>query len=312
MKMKKGLIALLLTLPIALTSCLDSSDSEPDPMGPGIEIYSGATVRNQLSLLPTNVAIRLAMILGEADKQKPADVETLTGDEMLTVKDEKGNLLKDLLFSSTTTIIPVDTKFVIDIPNDNTNLYHDGSSSYVGSYSGKVEVETHGNFIFDSDGNEVWEITVLDLKYHTRNGVSYSYDDGCKSYLQGVGGIYQISTEDFNCVYNEFRLLDNWRSSIQLSTATTVNLAYSNVKDGEFKIKGYGQDANFKWDGTATFKGRPVANSDSVIGLLQNGTIKARYLAPDRDLEKFPSDYVEMKFDGQSYTITYNGMVSQR
>ncbi len=301
MKMKKGLIALLLTLPMALTSCLDGSDSEPSPVAPGIEIYFAATFRNQLSLLPTNVAIRLAMILGEADKRGLSD------DEMLNVKDEKGNLLKDLLFSSTTTITAVDTKFVIDIPNDNTNLYHDGSSPYIGSYSGKVEVETYGNFVFDSDSNEAWEITVSDLKYHN-GGISYLYDNGCKSSLQGDGGIYWISTEDFNCVHNEFRFLDNWRSSrMQLSTATMVNLAYSNVKDGEFTIDGYGQDANFKWDGKATFKAALLDNDSGFIGLLQSGTIEARYLAPDRDLESFPSDYVKVSVSSAGYMFTYNG-----
>lgn len=299
--MKKGWIALLLAIPMMMTACLGGSGYEPSPVEPGIRIYSNATFCNHLSLLPTNVTIRLAMILGEAEKQK------LDDDKMLDVENEDGTLLKNVLFSKTTTIEQNGTKFTITLPTDGSNYYHDGINSYAGTVSGQVEVETNGNYAFDSDGDEAWEITISDLKYNNYEGYTYSYDDGCKSTLEGSGGIYYISTEDFYCSYGNGYLLNNWHSTdVRLNTATMVSLAYSNVKDGEFVINGSGQDAVFRWSGSSvTFKASAL-NNGYLVGVLQSGTVNARFVTTDYDAEYFPSPSVEVVISN-GVRVTYNG-----
>ena len=66
-----------------LTGCLKSTDSSSkfSPVAPGLDIYSCAGNQTQVALLPANSAIRLGMLLAEAEKQgKTEELESFAGD----------------------------------------------------------------------------------------------------------------------------------------------------------------------------------------------------------------------------------------
>ena len=125
--MKKGWIALLLALPMAMTSCLGGSDPEPNPVAPGIAIYNAARVRNQLASVPADAAVRLAMLLAEADKQGLTDNRL----DVEVQVDGKPVKVKQLLFSNDAFIAVNGTKYTLEFRKSDWYWYE-----------GTVEVET--------------------------------------------------------------------------------------------------------------------------------------------------------------------------
>ncbi len=298
MKMKKGLIALLLTLPIALTSCLDDSNSEPDPMGPGISIYNGARVKNQLALLPADVGIRLAMLLAEADKQG------LTEDR-LDVKigsNDSEVLLREKLFPNGTAITQEGTKYTLVFGKD---------ASY---YEGTVEVETNGVAL--SEDSAEWTIATSGLKADVNNGfnpVTYTYADGETTTISESMGIYGIQLSGIDLSSGSTPLLSGWSGNYTLMTGA-LSLAYSDCHGKEFKMNEGGRDSALSWEATnVNYTGAENTQTGKIVGLILSGTIDCR-LVGSYNTEYYPSPNVRIVFsnNGQSHTITYNGMVSQR
>jgi len=65
------LIATIALAALAFTSCIKENDTwkEMLPVQPGMYIYQLATDQDKLAMRPANAALRLAMLLAEADKQ---------------------------------------------------------------------------------------------------------------------------------------------------------------------------------------------------------------------------------------------------
>lgn len=297
MKMKKGLIALLLTLPMALTSCLDDSNSEPDPMAPGIAIYNAAGVKNQLALLPADAGIRLAMLLAEADKQdlteNRLDVKIKNNDSEV--------LLREKLFPEGTVITEDGTKYTLRFRKD---------ASY---YEGTVEVETNGVAL--SDDSAEWTIATSGLKADVNNGfnpVTYTYADGETTTISEAMGVYEIQLSGIDLSSDSTPLLSGWSGNYLMSVASS--LAYSDCHGKEFKITGSGKDSEISWKATnVNYKGAENTMTGRIISVLLSGTVECALIG-SYDSEFYPSPNVKVVFsnNGQSCTITYNGMVSQR
>ncbi len=295
MKMKKGLIALLLTLPIALTSCLDSSDSEPDPMQPGISIYNAAVVKNQLALLPADVGIRLAMLLEEADKRGLTE-------NRLDVKIEGSEvLLRDKLFPNGTVITQEGTKYTLVFGKD---------ASY---YEGTVEVETGGTSW--SDDSFDWTITTSGLKADVNTGmsrVSYTYSDEGSTVLSNGLGV-DITLSDIWLKSSDNNLLEGWSGDYSLTTGAS-SWAYSDCHGKEFKMNGGGRDSALSWEVTnVNYKGEENTSTGQIGSRILSGTVDCK-LVGSYNTEYYPSPNVRIVFsnNGQSYLITYNGQISQR
>ncbi len=296
--MKKGLIALLLTLPIALTSCLDDSNSEPDPMGPGISIYNGARVKNQLALLPADAGIRLAMLLAEADKQglteNQLDVKIGNNDSEV--------LLREKLFPTGTVITQDGTKYTLVFRKD---------ASY---YEGTVEVETNGVAL--SEDSAEWTVAISGLKADVNNGfnaVTYAYADGETTTISENMGVYGIELSGIDLSSGSTPLLSGWSGNYLLTTGAS-SLAYSDCHEKEFKMNGGGKDSALSWKVTnVNYKGVENTLTGQMGSIILSGTIDCA-LVGSYDSEVYPSPNVKIVFsnNGQSYTITYNGMVSQR
>ena len=296
MKMKKSLIALLLALPIALTSCLDDSNSEPDPMAPGIAIYNAASVKNQLALLPADAGIRLAMLLAEADKQELTE-------NRLDVKIAGSDVqLRNKLFPNGTVITQEGTKYTLEFRDDDNNFYE-----------GTVEVETGGTAW--SDDNFEWTITTSDLKANVGVGwssVSCTYSDEGKTVLSNGEGL-NIELSNITLKSSDQSMLDGWSGSFSLTTGAS-SWAYSDCHGKEFKINGESRDTELTWKVTnVNYKGAENTLTGKIVGVLLSGTVDCR-LVGSYDTTYYPSPSVRIAFsnNGQSYTITYNGQISQR
>ncbi len=298
MKMKKSLIALLLTLPIALTSCLDGSDSEPSPVAPGISIYNAASVKNQLALLPTDAGIRLAMLLAEADKQGLTENQL---DVKIKINDSEV-LLREKLFPSGTAITQDGTKYTLVFGKD---------ASY---YEGTVEVETNGFAL--SDDSAEWTIATSGLKADVNNGfnsVTYTYADGETATISENMGIYGIQLSGIDLSSGSTPLLSGWSGNYTLMTGAS-SLAYSDCHEKEFKMTGMGKDSALSWKVTnVNYKGVENTLTGQIGSIILSGTVECS-LVGSYDSETYPSPNVKVVFsnNGQSYTITYNGRVSQR
>lgn len=290
--MKKGLIALLLTLPMLLTSCLDSSDSTPDPMGPGISIYNAARTKNQLAMVPADAGLRLAMLLAEADKQGLTE-------NRLDVKVD-GKSVKQALFSNDAVITEEGTKYTIE--------FRKGEWYY---YYGTVEVETGGTSW--SDDGFGWTITTSGLKADVHNGLNtvvYEYsDEGTTELFNGSG--LSISLTDIVLESGDNAVLDGWSGRFDLEGFG----AYSDCHGKEFKLNGEAEDANLSWNlKNVYYKGAENSLTGQIAGLLLSGEVTCRFVNLDYDKETFPSPWVKISFsnNGQSYTIFYNGQQSTR
>ena len=300
--MKNGLIALLLIVPMVFSSCLGSTESEPDPLAPGVAIYSGGETRHKLALLPTDVALRLAIILAEADKQG------LPEEEWLNVTNSNNVPLTDLLLSRYAIYRHEGTKYTIQFPEEEVN-------DYFGSYSGRVIVETNGQLL--GDDTAMWTVTQEDLRVNVNTGFSlvpYSYDNGGETTITENGSFYRIIVGRFNLTTSNWNLLNDWNADYDLTPGTS-SLAYSDCNGAQFRLYGGGRDKEVSWDmSNVMYKGVEVsaAYTDYIYGQLQSGTIEASLLG-NYDVETYPSPNVRVIWsnDGKSYQIYYNGLVSQ-
>lgn len=295
--MKKGLIALLLTLPLVSNSCLGGSDTEPDPMAPGISIFNAAHTKNQLAMVPADAAIRLAMMLAEAEKQD-ADY----WDYYLPVEGHDRMIsLVELIFSNDATITEEGTKYIIE--------FRKGGWYY---YSGKVEVETNGTSWPDDDFD--WTITTSGLKADVYNGLTtvvYEYSDEGTTRLYSDYGDLTISLSDMRLTSFDNALLDGWTGLFDVEGFG----AYSDCHGKEFKLNGEAKDSGLSWKvKNVHYKGVANQLTGQFVGQLLSGEVTCAFVNPDYDKTEYPSPFVTISFtnDGQSCTIIYNGVVSTR
>lgn len=290
--MKKGLIALLLALPMAFSSCLNGSGAEPDPVGPGITIYNATHVKWQVALVPADAAIRLAMLLAEAELQHEDWSEVQVD----------GASLVEKLFSNYATIEQVGTTFRIEF--EKSDWYY---------YSGTVVVETNGTSWGDDDF--AWTVSTSGLKASVSNGytsVSYDYTDGATTRLfEGMGLGIELSEMKVKNAYDT--LLDGWSGRFDLEGISSM--AYSACKGVEFKMNGNARDAALSWKELNTrYKGVENTWTGRTVGQRLSGEVTCRFASNDYDQKAFPSDWVLIKFsdNGQSHLITYNGTTVPR
>ncbi|MDE5851277.1 MAG: hypothetical protein K2H25_00530, partial [Alistipes sp.] len=218
--MKKGLIALLLVLPLALTACLDG-DSTPDPMQPGYDIYNVASLQKNLALIPADAGIRLAMLLAEADKQELTD-------NRLDVQVDK-TALRSVLFAPSVTVSPEGTQYRVE--------YTKSESSYSDySYDGAIVVETGGRLLSATDAENAWEISATGFKVYFRGTLAYEYEE-VPVRIYREGSAYEIEVES-RIRYRD--LTSNCYGRFTLEFASYVSLAYSDCQanNADYKFKG--------------------------------------------------------------------------
>ncbi len=298
--MKKGLIVLLLTFPLAMTACLEG-DSEPDPMLPGYNIYNVASLQKNLALIPADAGIRLAMLLAEADKRE------LTDNRLdVEVDDTK---LRTLLFDVSVTVSQEGSQYRVEYTKQ-------GSMTSYYSYDGAIVVETGDRALSATDVDNAWTISSTGFEVYYGGSLAYAYENvPVRIYREGSEYIidveysqirYEATNQTSGCS-GEFRLM-----------APAASLAYSDChkENADYKLNGHLDGRSFSSlnaSGTATQVKYEAANLyykkfDRGWGIF-SGTEKCSLPGVfDYDHTAYPSPDVEVIYKDGRGVMSYNGV----
>ncbi|MDE6865193.1 MAG: hypothetical protein K2I97_03070 [Alistipes sp.] len=292
--MKKGLIALLLALPLALTACLDG-DSTPDPMQPGYNIYEVTSLQKNLALFPASTGLRLAMLLAEADKQGLTE-------NRLDVQVDK-TVLRSVLFSSDVTISQ----------EDDGQYRIEYTRGYVyESYEGAIVVETGGRALSATDAENAWTISQEEFKVYYGGTLAYEYVE-VPVRIYREGSAYEIEVES----RVRYRDLTSDCSGRFTFTATDASLAYSacHVDNAYYNLNGRLEGRSFSSLNTEGKATEVKYEAENLHYKLQNGSVQVfsgteECSLPgifDYDRTYYVSNYVEVKYNNGQGIMTYNG-----
>lgn len=298
--MKKGLIALLLTLPLALTACLDG-DSTPDPMQPGYNIYSVANLQKNLALIPADAGIRLAMLLAEADKQELTE-------NRLDVQVDK-TALRSELFDASVTLSQEGTQYRV--------AYTKGESTFSDySYDGAIVVETGGRALSATDAENAWTISSTGFKVYFRGTLAYEYVD-VPVRIYREGSAYEIEVTYSRVRYVGGGNLTSYCYGRFTFTATDASLAYSacHGDNTDYKLNGQLEGRSFaslNTEGKATEVKYEAVNlrykQQNGVRMISSGTEKCSLPGVfDYDHAYYPSNSVEVVYTNGQAIVSYNG-----
>ncbi|MEG1623099.1 MAG: hypothetical protein RR330_07010 [Alistipes sp.] len=238
---KLFLLAAILSVAF-LSGCNDSNSTFHDPydgVGAGITIYNAAYGQNDIALDPTAVAIRLEMLLAEAEKQQV---------DFSTVKVTYGKALvnaKDLFFGTQTTIVKT-TEGVYTI-------------TYNGSTPGRLDyyyrrgayVVNTFNHRLSADG-QPWTVTLGQAGM-----VCWSvgpFGDKIEMQIQEMGATtitrqetrYSISFLNFKAyLANSRKYTSDWSGDFYFTTSVNADdLSYSAQQEAVFTLLGGARGAS--------------------------------------------------------------------
>ena len=292
--MKKGLIALLLALPLALTACLDG-DSTPDPMQPGYNIYEVTSLQKNLALFPASTGLRLAMLLAEADKQGLTE-------NRLDVQVDK-TALRSVLFSSDVTISQ----------EDDGQYRIEYTRGYVyESYEGAIVVETGGRALSATDTDNAWTISATGFKVYYGGTLAYEYVE-VPVRIYREGSAYEIEVDS----RVRYRDLTSDCSGRFTFTATDASLAYSacHVDNADYKLNGRLEGRSFSSLNTEGKVTEVKYEAENLHYKLQNGSVQVFSGTETCSLPGFLdynqtyylSNWVKVVYTNGQGIMTYNG-----
>lgn len=157
------LISLAAAAALSLTGCLKSEGNDLfkklEPVRPGIAIYNAAHPQNVLSMQSADAALRLAMLLAEAEKQAAAAVEQEQepGDpfdvEYLKKIQVSGANLQNLLFGYNTELEKIASGF---------RIRYNGSKGSYDAYNrtGSYIVMTGDRQLAATDADNLWTVSI--------------------------------------------------------------------------------------------------------------------------------------------------------
>lgn len=194
------LIATIALAALAFTSCIKENDTwkEMLPVQPGMYIYQLATDQDKLAMRPANAALRLAMLLAEADKQGE-DVLSADLKEIVVKKGDASIKVWETLFGAHTKLERQGEDYLI--------TYSDEAQLPDGFFmAGSVLVKTNGAKVLNqSSYSAPWTVEMQDLKVfaYTNTGLrqAFNFDegettlyfDGADSYIIGASSFVSIS-----------------------------------------------------------------------------------------------------------------------
>ncbi len=302
--MKKWLLACLV-LPLALTSCLDTNDdsNEENPLYPGYSIYNTTAMQNRLALVPADAALRLAILLAEADAQNRVDNPW---DVM-----HDGNLVRNQLFSNVgITYTAQGSRRILDF-----------SAS---AYGGKVIVQTNGAKTLDETSSEcVWEVSTENFQsvvnFGGNTNITYKYaNESGRVYLWKEGNTIQIRLNLIAITpqVSTSSLTSSWSGEFEL-TPPDISLTYSSCHAKEFKIasglpasgrscftlNSGGSATSLEYSIQATYVGTRMSKGTEVCRLTANYD-PTYYLGTEVKIEWTDATNGTMTYNGISGTVT--------
>jgi hypothetical protein len=308
-------MALSVAVILGMSSC-KKFDTNPDPMAPGLDIYSWAFGQNNYALDPVAQAVRLNILLSEAARQGVEDLSEV-------VVDNKGTevSLKDQLFSSNTTVVKeAGGQYVIKYA---IREYWDN-----GGRDGVININTGGKLLDELSSADAWTVNVDKNNYDTYRHYYYNWQG---NYLEvsnagaiiagtSVPGSWNILVEDYVSVSNEYGYQSSeslWSCDFTFSFASAGDgWAYEDIVDSELEFYGYGGGDSFVGVKlTCTIDSSdPLIYSTSCGGnFIKAGTVHAGFdIAQMVDPANYPSRYVDVEFVDKGscssgMVMTYNG-----
>ena len=230
------LIATIALAALAFTSCIKENNiwEEMRPVQPGRHIYQLATDQDKLDMRPANTALRLAMLLAEADKQGE-DVLSADLKEIVVKKGDASIKVWETLFGAHTKLERQGEDYLI--------TYSDEAQLPDGFFmAGSVLVKTNGAKVLNqSSYSAPWTVEMQDLKVfaYTNTGLrqTFNFDEGETTlYFDGADS-YIIGASSFRIHLDNVDASSNWTGRYTLR-AEDSSLAYSLCSGKDFKVEG--------------------------------------------------------------------------
>ncbi len=317
--MNKFLGTLLLAA-LTFTSCLneDDNDNSYAKILPGMQIYDLATVQNSAAMQPANAAMRLAVLLAEAEKQRTAageEYEPTPLDE-LKVGDKK---VQETLFGIGTQVELLDN-------NTSYRVTYPSSVKMFGFYfSGSLVVNTNGLPLGDTAADTAWSVdtdefvVISETGSYSRRNITFN---GGELLLYNSGSNYTVSASRMDLCYAGSDIHSSWGGSYHLVPDGTLSLAYSDCGGKPFSVRCTMEGGSIHaLNGTAaTPMCYSLADGSKYYlgGMLISGRVAAELTASGTyDALSFPSPRVTYTYDynpkNNTFTveIEYNGVTQK-
>lgn len=226
--MKKFLGVVCLSL-LSLTGCMSDSKSYSvyDGVWPGLDLWSAAMTQNTVAMEPANIAMRLAVLLAEADKQNVTDLSALT---------VSGEKVQTALFGSAARVSSLDGSGDYMFTFDSNTAMPDGY--YLG---GGLTVKTGGVALSATTASTPWTVSMRDFKVGVRltsgsRRIVELTDGETTICSNGMGG-YIISLKNIRGHMENVSVYSDWGGTFYLQPAGG-SLAYSDCHNKDFSVSG--------------------------------------------------------------------------
>lgn len=297
-----------------MASCLNSNGNNDydkmEPVRPGIVIYNAAQSQNIASMQPADIALRLAFLRAEAEKQGMLD-------DMSSVTIAGVGNWKNLLFGVGTSITE-DTNdpgtYVIQYNNSGGQRPYDSFTRL-----GSVRVRTNGVALENTDGSNRWTVTLESQKLTVTGGNTVTIATTGDTYIYHTDAAYEIGFNHAAAYIDEARKA-NWTGTFYLTPGKEDGLSFSALQDASFKVSGSASGQSFWSFNDVTAAGLSYTVTDGEYNpsrtnsatQIISGKEECRLTSPiDYNIAQYPSAEVEIVWtvvgNAITYVVTYNG-----
>ncbi len=235
--------AMLLASAALLTGCLEDNDTDNTVTAvlPGMQIYDLAASQNGAVYQPANTAVRLAVLLAEAEKQQAASTDEETGDVALDELTYNNKKVQETLFGAGTTVEALEGgDYRITYP-ENTKLF----GFY---YEGALIVRTGGVQLAATDPTSGWSVDTKDFKVisetsaYVRRTILYG---GGELRIFNTGTAFSVSAALMDLHFEGSEVHSDWTGYYNFMPDGTMSLAYSDCGGKPFSVKGTSEGDTF-------------------------------------------------------------------
>ena len=306
----KKLLFLLMAATLTLSSCIkeDESYKKTIPVQPGIRIRNYVSAQNYISMQPINMAIRLAILAAEAEKQHKEGEPEL---DLTKVMVKNVNIFNEL-FPSKTTLTKLDN-------GDYQLTFKVETVTAAYPCEGTMTVRRNGvPQLYDTTGEAGWTVQLGDdfsvLMSGTNGYQRVFLSSGQFGLYYNGSGSYALDIKGVQAYYEKSEIKSAWSGEFELTPdADGVKLAASDCMGKVFEYTGSASGPS-----CYTFNGKePVSMSYDIEKLtyVQFASIRTGEetcaLVGEYDTSLFPAPNVEVEwlYSGgrSSQIVQYNG-----
>ncbi len=310
--MKKILGAMLLAA-LALSGCIKSENpyAKYKPVAGGMQIFSVAYTQFDVAIQPANAAMRLAILLAEADKQAETSDETV---DFSKITHDGKNVMASLFGSYAK----------IEKDSGNTGDYRITYSTDVMLfgyyYKGSMIVKTGNVPLSETNSETAWTVEYDDFKVLSSGGytVTVKFNGGETTLYANGDASFTVKQDNMDLNYEGSEAHSNWSGSFRMRPEAN-GIAYSECTGKDFSVNGSFSGPTFTSlmkNNEPTRVSYTVSNGKyKLYGKVFTGTLFCHLTGyGDYNPADFPSTEVEYIYSydearGVSQTIKYNGNI---